>query len=427
MLRLHPISRAKTPRRSPWDGLAALREGMPAPHSFPRQSERRLHERRRRHDGSQRRKNEAAREGGLKVALRELAISLKKWAQNEKMMGMSYPSQPGFDPDLIRAMFGHAGIPYVTRVLQDRQISYIGINDISNEIIVFTKKKLNSRDARALSAAATMIGGQQIALIFKHGGIGHAGGPPGPPILAPIHMHNNRFACGGSVYIGSEKGAGTLGCLVRSSDGTLYGLSNNHITGGCNYAVPGLPIIAPGLLDVAAGGQDPETIGHHYKAYPYVDGIPEIVDADENLDAAIFTIGDADRISSMQRGAYDTPAECIPMQVGMRVSKVGRTTGTTQGEIVAEMPDCEPIEYSVDIVNGKKFIWFKSLFAIQATPGFFSQPGDSGSLIANLDQNNVRRTVGIIVGGDETGLCFALSMHRVLEHFDVELVSNHNV
>ena len=267
------------------------------------------------------------------------------------------------------------------------------------------------------------------ALVFKHGGIAHAGAPPGPPVGIPaLHMNQGRFTCGGSIHIGSEKGAGTLGAIVRSrADGTLYGLSNNHITGGCNYAVPGLPIVAPGFLDVAAGGQDPETLGHHSKAYPFIDGIPDIVDATENLDAAIFTILNQDRVSSMQRAAYDTPAVCAPLEIGMRVSKVGRTTGLTHGETVAELPDCEPIEYGVDIIGGKKHVYFKGLFVIMATPGFFAQPGDFGSLIVNLDQNNIRRAVGIVVGGDETGLTFALSLDRVLEYFDVELVSNLHV
>jgi hypothetical protein len=191
--------------------------------------------------------------------------------------------------------------------------------------------------------------------------------------------------------------------------------------------VPGLPIIAPGILDVAAGGQDPETIGHHSKAYPFVDGIPDIVDAARNLDAAIFKIADPDRVSSMQRQAYDTPAECIPMQVGMRVSKAGRTTGVTHGEVVAEFPDCEQVEYNIDICNGKKFVYYQPLFAISATPGNFSECGDSGSLVINLDGNGVRRAVGIIVGGDGLGLSVALSLHRVLDHFDVSLVSAHNV
>jgi len=362
------------------------------------------------------------------VALRDIALALKKWAQNEQMMGTNYPSRPGFDIGLIRTFFNQAGVAHVTRVLQERQISYIGVNDITNDIIVYTRKKPSSRDKRILSASASpIIGGHQVSLQFRQGAVAHVGGTPVSPVgVPPFHIHQDRYTCGSSIYIGSEKGAGTLGCLVRSQDGTLFGLSNNHVTGGCNYAVPGLPIIAPGILDIAAGGQDPETLGHHHSAFPFVDGIPEVVDASQNIDAALFTIADPNRISSMQRASYDTPAECIPMTVGMRVSKVGRTTGATHGEVVAELPDCEPIIYDVDICAGRKLVYFKTLFVIQATNGMFTEPGDSGALVVNIDVNNVRRGAGIIVGGDGTGLSFALSLHRVLEHFDVELVSGHN-
>jgi hypothetical protein len=361
------------------------------------------------------------------VALRDLALTLKNWARNEQLMGPNYPSKPGFDSGMIRTFFGAAGVPHVTRVLQDRQISYIGVNDISNEIVVYTKKKLSRGDQKILSHSAVQIAGEPISIVFAYGGLAHAGGQPSPPIGVPaFHLHGGRYSCGGSIYLGSEKGAGTLGCLVRSQDGTLFGLSNNHITGGCNYAVPGLPIIAPGILDVAAGGQDPETIGHHHSAYPFVDGIPEIVSADDNLDAAIFKISNLDRVSSMQRQHWDTPTECIPMQVGMRVAKVGRTTSATYGEVSSELFDCEQVEYDMDLCGGRKYVYFKSLFVINATTGLFSQGGDSGSLITNVDGNGVRRAVGIIVGGDGTGLSFALSLDRVLTHFDVELVSGHN-
>jgi hypothetical protein len=360
------------------------------------------------------------------VALRDIAITLKRWAQAHQMMGNNYPSRPDYDSGIIGTIFKAAGVPQVTAILQDRHVAYIGVKD---EIIIYTKKKLTSPQRKTLSHAAITLAGTHIALVFKHGGVAHAGWPPAPPIVAPTYMHNGCHACGGSVYIGSEKGAGTLGCLVRSADGTLYGLSNNHVTGGSNYAVPGLPIIAPGFLDVAAFGQDPETIGHHAKAYPFIDGIPEVVDCTGNLDAAIFKISDPDRVSSMQRGSYDTPSDAIPMEVGMRVSKIGRTTGLTHGEVVSELPDAEFVEYEVDVCKGKKFIYFHSLFLIQATPAEFTQGGDSGSLITAVDPNDpkVRRAVGIVIGGDETGISFAISLDMVLKYFDVTLVSGHNV
>jgi hypothetical protein len=399
-----------------------LREAEQGPISYPVRAAKRLRKQRLRLM-----EDSAAIPGGIRVALRDLALTLKNWAKNNQLMGPNYPEKPGFDASIIRTFFGPAGVPHVTRVLQDRQISYIGVNDISNEIIVYTKKKLSRGDQKILTGSTPTIGGQPVGIVFAHGGVAHAGGPPAPPIgIAPLHLHNGRYSCGGSIYIASEKGAGTLGCLVRSQDGTLFGLSNNHITGGCNYAVPGLPILAPGILDVAAGGQDPETIGHHHNSYPFVDGIPEIVPAEENLDAAIFKILDADRVSSRQRQHWDTPADCVPMEVGMRVAKVGRTTGLTHGEVTSELFDCEQVEYEVDVCGGKKYVYFKSLFIIHSPSGFFSQSGDSGSLVINIDKDGKHHAVGIIVGGDGLGLTFALSLDRALSYFNVELVSGHN-
>jgi hypothetical protein len=397
---------------------------------FRARSEKKLLALRRQHDGRIRSKGSSAdwKRGGLNLALRDIALALKKWAQNEQMMGSNYPARPQYDVGLIRTFFSQAGVPHVTRILQDRQISYIGVNDITNDIIVFTRKKPTTKEKRILAAAASpMIGGQQISLQFKYGNVAHVGGVPSPPIgVPPFALHGDRYTCGSSIYIGSEKGAGTLGCLVRNQNGELFGLSNNHVTGGCNYAVPGLPIIAPGILDIAAGGQDPETLGHHHAAQPFVDGIPDVVDATHNLDAAIFKIANPDRVSSMQRASYDTPSDCVPMSVGMRVSKVGRTTGATHGEVVAELPDCNPVVYDVDICAGHKLVYFKELFVIQATNGNFTEPGDSGSLVVNIDAQGIRRGTGIVIGGDGTGLTFALSLHRVLEHFNVELVAGHN-
>jgi hypothetical protein len=362
------------------------------------------------------------------MAIRDIARLLKQWAVAKGMMGQ-YPVNPNFDAPPIRGFFGAIGIPYATRVLQDRGISYIGINEILNEIVIFTSRKLNARDHRALSNLALAVGGgERITLQFEHCAIAQAGSPPTPPSVPAYHVHNGRYTCGSSIYIGSEKGAGTLGCLVRGADGTLYGLSNNHVSGGSNYARPGLPILAPGMADVTAGGQDPETIGHHYRAHPFVDGLPEVVNAADNLDAALFTIADEARVSSMQRGSFDTPANHIPLAVGMNVLKVGRTTGVTHGDVTSELFDAEAVLYNLDIIGGRKIVYFQSLFTIKGTVGLFSQAGDSGSLIINTDAGGIRRAVGIVVAGDEnSGTCLALSLDRMLQHFGVTLVSGHNV
>ena len=89
MLRLNQTIQARTRRRLPWEDLAASKGVGRGPCSFHRQSERRLRKQQRRRDG--RRRNDAVLLG-IHVALRELAVNLKKWAQNEQMMGSNYPS-----------------------------------------------------------------------------------------------------------------------------------------------------------------------------------------------------------------------------------------------------------------------------------------------------------------------------------------------
>lgn len=364
------------------------------------------------------------------MAIRDVAGALKNWALANRMIGDGDHLQPQVNQDLVRAVFGRVGVPAATRILQGRGISYIGINELTDEIVIFTKRKLNTREYKALQAAAYVAAGgkERFGISFEHGNFAHVGFNPQPPSVPPFTLHNNRYTCGSSIYIGSEKGAGTFGCLLRAMDKKLYGLSNNHVSGGSNYANPGLPITAPGILDVAAGGKDPETLGHHRRAYPFIDGLPDVVDAANNLDAAIFEIADEDRVSSMQRAHYDTPAKCVPLEIGMEVEKVGRTTGRTHGKVIAELFDFEPVWYDVDVIGGRKRIYFRSLYAIKAdNDQYFSYSGDSGSLIVATDKNNNKVAVGIIVAGNEEKITFALSLDRILTYFDATLVAGHHV
>jgi hypothetical protein len=253
------------------------------------------------------------------MGIRDVALQIKHWAQNQRMMG-GYAVQPPVDNTVIYNVFKSVGLASVTKSLQARGVSYVGINEETQTIVIFTERKLTRKDEKLFENLTAHLGNKEsyhIAVV--HSGIAQVGGPPQPPPgIPPYHEHGGRYTCGSSIYMGSEKGAGTLGCLVRDKAGVMYGLSNNHVTGGANYAAPGLPIVAPGSVDVASGGRDPETIGHHHSSYPFVDGFPEIVDADGNLDAAIFKITDEDRVSSKQRQFYDTPATFMPLAVGTR-------------------------------------------------------------------------------------------------------------
>ena len=56
----------------------------------------------------------------------------------------------------------------------------------------------------------------------------------------PVRTYLDRIACGSSVGIGNQRNAGTLTALARSRDGgALFGVSCNHVVGGCSTAQPG--------------------------------------------------------------------------------------------------------------------------------------------------------------------------------------------
>lgn len=350
-----------------------------------------------------------------------LAREIRKWAQKNRMMA-NFQAVPIYDEPLIRTAFYPVGLVNATSIMQDRGISYVGIDDHKNEVIIFLQKPPRIKDIKAFEA----MGRFDIPISIAAGGLGTAGKPAPPPTVVPFIFRNKKYTCGSSIYLSTHKGAGTLGCLIRDSSGRLYGLSNNHVTGGSNYAERTIPIFAPGQADIAAGQPDPFTIGHHYDAMPFIDGLPSIVDCSKNIDAAVFLITDENSVTSYQRDHFDTPSMSGALRAGMDVMKVGRTTGLTRGKVIARIPDPHPIQFEVDVVPGKKVVYFENLYAIQNPTTHFAMAGDSGSLIVTADPDSQKIAVGLVVATDGESLTLALSLDRILVHFGMEIVSSHN-
>jgi hypothetical protein len=248
----------------------------------------------------------------------------------------------------------------------------------------------------------------------------------GANVAGTYGLHGGRYSCGSSISVGNCVAAGTLGALVKDADGHLYGLTNNHVTGGCGYSQTNIPVVAPGLLDVRPAGHDPFTIGHHYKVSPWVSGSPENVSVTDNLDAAVFRIKDSGQVTSMQRSHYDTPAGVKDPVVGIAVEKVGRTTGWTKGVVVAKSVGFEPVNMQVPDFRG--MIYFADVYVVKGTMGPFADAGDSGSLVCFRPANAKPAAFGLVfaVSGDKT-LTFVVPIRKVLDVFGVTLVTGHNV
>lgn len=321
------------------------------------------------------------------------------------------------------------------QLLRQKRVRFIGFDPATGRVIVYTKKAAPT-SKRQLALLPTQI--DDVEMVYRQGvPVGVEDQPPHAQGAPAYSVWNSaglaRYTCGSSISVGNNRDAGTLGCLVRGADGTLYGLTNNHVSGGCSYADVGLPIVAPGIFDVIAHSLDPFTIGYHHQSLQLTAGSPDNVDPKLNLDAAIFKIRGLDSVSSHQRDAFDTPAIAGPLTAGMTVQKVGRTTGLTEGMVVSQVYGASNIQYQAQLYGFTGNVYFDPLFSISGITGLFSDSGDSGSLITTVDAGGQRIAVGIVVGGMTDSkspggkTTLALPLQPILAGLGVTLVSAHNV
>jgi hypothetical protein len=236
----------------------------------------------------------------------------------------------------------------------------------------------------------------------------------------PISVFQNRTErlrpAPGGVSIGHELiSAGTLGCLVRKKD-ELYILSNNHVLANSNDASHGDAILQPGLADAADAEKDEiarlddfvpiifneesrrsrrrcrparlltsilnrmaSVAGSQTRfSYSRVQSKANLVDC-----AIARPISDEDVINEIVE--IGVPQGIAKGELGMKVRKSGRSTGLTEGEI-------QQVDVSVRVNFGPGRT---ALFEDQLMAGEMSQPGDSGSVVLD-HQNNI---VGLLFAG----------------------------
>jgi len=319
--------------------------------------------------------------------------------------------------------------------LRHRRILAIGFNSADRELTVFTKLAAPS-SKRALARLPANV--DDVRVVYRQGvntPIGNVPASPHgtPPYTVRTNGNGQHYTCGSSISVGNFRDAGTMSCLVRNDQGVLHGLSNNHVSGACSFADLDMPIVAPGIADVAPGNLSPFTIGFHSKTLPLKAGAPGVIQVADNSDAAIFRIAKEELVSSFQGTFYDTPLTVADFVAGLIVEKVGRTTGLTSGVVMSQIFGPFGIAYSAPLYGFSSTIYYDPMFAIIGNANVFSDAGDSGSLITTVDANGDRHAVGIVVGSlaDSKApgqkITLALPIGPILETLGVTLVSGHNV
>lgn len=365
------------------------------------------------------------------------AQRIGEWAKSANLLQMG---QPILDTESKEQASSSLMFSAGESALADRPITALGVNPYRNSeqggtVFIYTKKSLPKRDRNALSE--NYRGDAQVEFRVLKPFRAAPGKPVTNLVQKPQRVHGH-IPCGSSISLAVMRDAGTLGALVQIDD-LLYGLSANHVTGGCSYAPFGSPILFPGILDVGPGIEDPVTIGHHYSGLPMMLGNPQpeiTVHSQQNLDAAIFSVRDPEELTSSQGGFYDTPTqiETDPNLEDMDVEKVGRATGYTEGFIESSTAGYQPLSYKLKIfvsageqIPFEGIVYYKQTYLVRGKQGMFAQQGDSGAIVVSKpNENEQRKAVGLVIGG-EGDVTLMLPIKPILEEFNARLISNHNL
>jgi hypothetical protein len=191
-----------------------------------------------------------------------------------------------------------------------------------------------------------------------------------------VNNITTRFCC-----------SGTLGSLVKDSNGVSYVLSNNHVLADSDQASPGDDISQPGLID---NNCQVSTVVADFTAAPRLGS---------NVDAAVAQLrpGTMDAAGTILDIGVPSSVPMAPA-VGLSVAKSGRTTGFTTGTI-ASINTSVNVQYQRSCGQGKKFtVSYTNQVVINSST--FSAGGDSGSLI--VANNSSHNPVALLFAGSST-------------------------
>jgi hypothetical protein len=204
--------------------------------------------------------------------------------------------------------------------------------------------------------------------------------------------------------------AGTLGMIVKKN-GVLHILSNNHVLADSNAAILGDQSWQPGKYD---GGTEADTIGHLAAFVPisFIDestcpiattivrlfnALAELFKRKTRIPNAISSpVNKVDCAISRPLFEEDISQEILEIgipvgfgtvQVGDKVKKSGRTSGLTQGDVIAT-------DGVANVNYGEKIAMFEDQIITSA----MSEGGDSGSAV--LNESN--RVVGLLFAGSSS-------------------------
>ena len=282
-------------------------------------------------------------------------------------------------------------------------------------VCVLVEKKVDISQLRKSALVPTTVDGIRTDVIEV-----------GKIIALPATTDKHRPAPGGISIGHKDITAGTFGCLVTDGD-TTFILSNNHVLANSNAADLGDEILQPGPHDGGTANDQLATLEDFEPiSFKGVQGEESIIitfirwilcalfgvgcddetgDSANLFDAALaMPVSNDDIKNEILEVGTPTGSEAVELNQG--VHKSGRTTGHTMGTVLQT-----DVDVNVDYGLGKT-----AVFEDQIIADVYSQPGDSGSVILNNDN----QVVGLLFAGSDTITVFS-PIEPILNTFEVEI------
>jgi hypothetical protein len=202
------------------------------------------------------------------------------------------------------------------------------------------------------------------------------------PQAAVANQGRSRPIVGGvSIAPFGANYTGTLGCfLLDSQTGDVLALSNNHVIAGTNLYASNTAVCQPGAEGSPTLNSDVFSV--------VATVIPLSFDmlSPNDVDAATARVTDQSVIQIGGGGQFGitnyAPKAIATLRPGSRVTKSGRTTGVTTGTVVSIVQNVQ-VDYGA---SAPQIATFRESLQIAGDNGApFSLPGDSGSLVVDLN------------------------------------------
>lgn len=278
----------------------------------------------------------------------------------------------------------------ITGAMEDDNVVAVGISEklvegrVAGELTVcfYVKKKLapsRITGFRMIPGVINMPGDRAVFTDVKELG----------KLRPEVEMlQAKKLALQSGYSIGHHKiTAGTLGAIVRKG-GKYFVLSNSHVLANSGKGIIGDAILYPGHAD---GGTMATSAAATLSEFIAFDTSGDQVN---RVDAAIAEMNST-FLEKMNISIYKakSPLKTIAAKRGMKVTKSGRTTGKTTGEVLD--------------VNFRFVITYPGVgkvgFIDQVLCSRYTEPGDSGSIIVDVASG---RIVGMHFAGANNGSVF---------------------